>query len=1061
MIPGEWEDAFQGFGLNNFFVGNVAERRKARYWVTYDKDHLYIAMQTELPPWGTIDGKVRRILAKVFEDDHFEIHINPARASTDTNRAYYQVVGNCMDFLWNSQHSDEVPGYVPFNGDWTFKNSVKHGWWTWEMSTPVKALGNARITPGTVWGFKFVRSWHQPNAENFWPAGLYLDRTSYLQVTLDSAAPVVRLEDFGKWWEGQFDVSFLLRNPSGSALPLKVFSSLEEEGVEPKKLEKDLTLAAGGKETVRFTQPWTIKKSVSLGIRVTSPDEKIVYFSDIRPFPKPDNTPLWVSSQEKKEATSFNAFFYPGFHRLRCLVSFSNLKSPLTRAEIKVNDASGKEIGKGEIARFVEGDGETVIHLPKELAVGKYQVEAALFVGQKKVEPMLKDSFEKKAFPFEGNTLGISDKVLSPWTPLEVKTAESLLKCWGREHTLGGDGLLFQVKSQGTELLARPIALAAKSGGADLEWEAAKLEWTKSAPHEVNFKGSSTCDKLAATVSGHAEYDGMVKYELTIAPRGDGKVDLLDLVVPIRKEVATLLHACGDGCRMSSMGSVPTNEGRVWDSTAVGNVNLTGTFIPYLWLGNERLGLCWWADKAEGWISPVDKRAPAIEVVRSGNEVQMVFHLFAKPVVLKTPRKITFALEATPVRPKVIWARNASIFQGKDHKGKGPYFAWFGSCQWALSGKDHYKDYPYAFGHIRPVDKESEAWLKNKMDQLHSEGLQGLAYTDYRSRSYTPELRYYAWEWEKNGTALAKAQVEQARLSDLMEVNSAPSRMDYDLWCINENMKLGMDAWYFDEIQCTADRNPVANRGWLNEQGELEGECTLFAMRDYFKRLYTLMQERGVQEPLIIPHMTSTLFAGPFAFATAIYDYEYVNRDPEKRELLFAGLDGFRTTAMGHQYGLVGTVLCGEQGSPYIPFGDNQPLRNWMGMQLLHDLNLQVTPYIGGILKKFGYYERDCTFTGYWDAQGKLYDVEPDNIKVSVFRHANKAMLVFLNTANKDTLALWRPMKETGMTGNLVDADPAYGYTFYWTAKDERDFRKIFVPKYDYRLVLVDCAGAW
>jgi hypothetical protein len=247
----------------------------------------------------------------------------------------------------------------------------------------------------------------------------------------------------------------------------------------------------------------------------------------------------------------------------------------------------------------------------------------------------------------------------------------------------------------------------------------------------------------------------------------------------------------------------------------------------------------------------------------------------------------------------------------------------------------------------------------------------------------------------------------------------------------------------------------------VNEQGEPEGQCTLFALREFLKRLYTIMVERGQKEPLIVMHMTSTAYAGPLAFSTVTFDYEYGQTDPDRRVLLLLGLDGFRATAMGHPYGFVGTVINTERNSPHIRFGDWQPLRNWVGMQLLHDLNLQVSPHIGGILKEFGYYEDDCRFTGYWDAHGKLYDVEPGHIRVSVFRRGNKAMLVFLNTANQDALALWRPKKETGMTSNLWDADPAFGTTFYWTSHDERGFRKIFVPKYDYRLVLVNCSGNW
>ena len=1056
MAPGEWDGAFQGFGM-------IGERRRARYFLTYDAETLYVAMQTELPPWGKIDGKVRRMVFEVFKDDHFEFHVNPHREPEDPDKAYYQFVGNCRDSFWNSQHTDQNPGFLPFNGDWTFKNSVKDGWWTWELSSPVAALGNARMVPGTVWGFKFVHCWHQPKAENFWPSGGYFDRLKYLHVTLDENAPVVRLEDFGNWWEGQFNVSLALSNPGKNPLPLKALLKLEGDGRDPQATEKNLALAAGAKETVRLSQPWQIEKEARLTIRVTSPDGSRVYFSDVRPFPKPPGTPLWVATVEKKEDVSFRAFFYPGVSRVRCEISFGGLKqaSAVTRAVVTVKDPAGKEVGKAEATRFIDGDAAPVIQLPTELALGQYQVELSLFTGDQQVAGPLKDGFEKKSFPFEGNRLGVSDKVLPPWTPLEVNQAEARIACWGREHALSANGLFAQVKTQEVELLARPAALVARAGGAELPWKSDPLQWRTVAAHEANFTGTASCDKLRATLSGHAEYDGMVKYELTLAPLGDGQVDSLDLVVPIRKEVVTLMHGVSDGCRTNYGGIVPDGEGRVWDSTKVGNWSLTGTFIPYLWIGNERLGLCWWADKDQGWVRPKSRKEPAIEVVRSGGEVRMVFHLFARPVRLDAPRKIVFAFEATPVRPKPSWARTASIYGHSNPHATGLRVQWFGSTAWALSGTDRYKNLPYTFMHLRPVDQACEDWLRKRMEQIHQEGAIGLAYTDYRARNYSEETKYYAWEWSKYAASMPKTQVAGASIAGGLEVNSCQSRLDYDLWCLNENMKLGMDAWYFDEIQCTADRNVAADRGWLNGDGEVEGECSLFAMRDFLKRLYTLMIERGQKEPLIDMHMTSTAFAGPFAFATATFDYEYGQTDPDRRVLLLLGLDGFRATAMGHQYGLVGTVINTERNSPYIRFGDWQPLRNWVGMQLLHDLNLQVNAHIGGILKEFGYYEPDCRFIGYWEAQGKLYDVEPDNIKVSVFRRGNKALLVFLNTANKDTLALWRPKKETGMTSNLWDADPAFGYTFWWPWHDERGFRKVFVPKYDYRLVFVNCSGKW
>ncbi len=221
--------------------------------------------------------------------------------------------------------------------------------------------------------------------------------------------------------------------------------------------------------------------------------------------------------------------------------------------------------------------------------------------------------------------------------------------------TLGEDGFFQQVKSGKWELLSRPIRLETKSGGNELKWKGTGVKFGMTAGHEVDFTAASECDKVRAEVCCHSEYDGMFKYTLTLAPSGDGQVDSVDLVVPLKEEYAWLLHACSDGCRTNASLFTPRGEGRVWDSTRVQQGRLTGTFIPYLWLGDYRVGLCWWADSEKGWVRPADKKEPAIEVRREKGEIQMVFHLIGKPFRLKQPRTMVFAFNASPMRPRASW----------------------------------------------------------------------------------------------------------------------------------------------------------------------------------------------------------------------------------------------------------------------------------------------------------------------------------------------------------------------------------------------------------------------
>jgi hypothetical protein len=154
--------------------------------------------------------------------------------------------------------------------------------------------------------------------------------------------------------------------------------------------------------------------------------------------------------------------------------------------------------------------------------------------------------------------------------------------CWARQQTLKGDGLLEQVQTQGRQILSRPVEWVATAGGKELPWDTGKLQYTEVRDDRIEATGRLACEKLIIRSKVHVEYDGMFKYEVELVPQGDGAVDRLDLIVPIRAEDATLLHATSDGCRTNYAGIVPEGEGRVWDSSKVQRWVLTGIFLPYI-----------------------------------------------------------------------------------------------------------------------------------------------------------------------------------------------------------------------------------------------------------------------------------------------------------------------------------------------------------------------------------------------------------------------------------------------------------------------------------------------
>lgn len=1058
--PGEWDGAFLGTG-QIVSSNTLAAPRQVRYWFTYDAQKVFVAVQSELPPWGTLSARERRLETEVDGDHHLEVFLDPFRG-TAKDQTFYQFMGNPKGSIYDMGHNKDYGAVVPFAGDWEFKNSVKDGVWTAELATRADSLNGGVLTPGAVWGVNFCMGWQDPFEYTAWPSPAFFDKTKYLRITLDPEAPIVGIADWGGLEKGDLTVTVGLTNPAREKRTLNVSLVLDRDGkTEQVSRSVELLPTAAVRESLALPGP--LGKKNRLHLRVTSADGKVVYFEHPWLLTGVRGGEKWLkpeapAARKIGAEVRLEAYFYPGTSRVLCKIGFEGYKksTQVREARVVVKGPDGAEVTRAVVTDFDEETAEPLVTVPRTLAPGAYLVEVSLHdaKGQRLAGPTT-DTFSKKIFPFEGNRLGISDKVLPPWTSLQLDRTRDRIDCWGREHAFKGDGLFSQVKTQDREILARPVEWIASADGKDLTWTVGSLAYAQVRDHAIDATASAISDKVEIKSRLHVEYDGMVKYDVELIPRGDGVVERLDLVVPVKAEYATLLHATSDGCRTNYAGLVPAGEGRVWDSTKVQQWVLTGTFIPYVWIGTERLGLCWWADSDEGWVRPRSRKEPAVEVVRKGQEVQLVFHVIARPFKLTAPRKLTFALEATPVRPRPTWARTVNVSYGGWMTG--PNYDWMGSTGWCLGGSDKYKDWEYTCSHIMPVNEECAEDLKRRTKKAHESGRKVLVYTDIWARSFArDEVKYYAWEWKPAGETPDKAAIERAKPYEGMRVNYARSRVDFDLWALNENMKMGVDAHYFDEIQATGQRNAGAGLGYRMPDGELEGECSLFAMRDYYKRLYTLMVERGDQEPLIAVHTTSTLYAGPLAFTTMALGFENDNTDPTKRQLLMFGLPYLRAENACLQYGFVGSAMPRElfAGAP----SDPTAYRSYVGVQILHDMRISWDDIPSRkeaetALTRFGLGEPDCDFVGYWEAQD-LYDVRGDSVKVSVYHRPStrKAILIAVNVTNDPQTLRWTPKARFGAAGDLTDAitpqdKPVAGGDGSWSVP---------LKPYDYRLLLID-----
>eukprot|EP01046_Picozoa_sp_COSAG06_P074056 COSAG06_NODE_22456_length_723_cov_0.663462_1_plen_168_part_01 len=141
------------------------------------------------------------------------------------------------------------------------------------------------------------------------------------------------------------------------------------------------------------------------------------------------------------------------------------------------------------------------------------------------------DTLNRTIRPWEGNTLGMEDVIIPPFTALTVAgsgAAGTKIGAVAREMTLTSVGLWGQVaitppatpreqKPAAIDVLAKPIELVANISGKAVA-AVGKLNITKTTPTIVETTSSWSAGPLSGSLRTHYEQDGCMKTTLTLKP---------------------------------------------------------------------------------------------------------------------------------------------------------------------------------------------------------------------------------------------------------------------------------------------------------------------------------------------------------------------------------------------------------------------------------------------------------------------------------------------------------------------------------------------------------------
>ena len=196
-------------------------------------------------------------------------------------------------------------------------------------------------------------------------------------------------------------------------------------------------------------------------IRVTSADGQRTFYERKFAWSLHRADDRWSISEEQQQAVDLQFKFYPYLRQIRFHASVAALsvRDRITGAEASIApaDERGQPSADPVWRQKIEFRDHVAagIHEIPDLADGRYVFALQLMGGEGVPPAPIRQSFVRRVFPWERNSLGISDEVMPPFTPLAVDgpAVSAVL----RRHVHGSAGLWDAVTADGQPLLAGPM----------------------------------------------------------------------------------------------------------------------------------------------------------------------------------------------------------------------------------------------------------------------------------------------------------------------------------------------------------------------------------------------------------------------------------------------------------------------------------------------------------------------------------------------------------------------------------------------------------------------------
>jgi hypothetical protein len=562
------------------------------------------------------------------------------------------------------------------------------------------------------------------------------------------------------------------------------------------------------------------------------------------------------------------------------------------------------------------------------LAEGEYELVVTL--DGIKAEPQVLP-FVRHKFAWEGNTLGKSDIVVPPFTPITVngQNVGTVL----REHAMNGLGLWNQVTADGKKLLKAPMRLEASVGGRVLPAQGQPVKFSEQKATRVVAQAQWSAGALQGSTLSEWDFDGVMKSTLTLQPTSE-TVDSLTLIVPLDDAQMPLFHEATDGLRFNYAGSTPKGSGVVWDGSKAARTSIIGSYVPYIWLGGQERGLAVFGDNDKGWIT--DDKIPCQQIVRNADgTLELRLNLVSTPSKIDAARQITLGFQATPVKPMPENWRLWTVGARSDVNPSGSYHQGFLGSGWywgtlTAAGDIYPRDEDFSiyekFVETRKTGEIDQAFIEKWLagyrqpdittpenrrnhinggfNQMKSQPDAILNYTNARGvRFDTPEGQTFLDEWNREAFSKREWPYGGATYYDL---NPGASYRDYATYYYKKMYDTFGDAIYWDDVFLQSDFDTIGTDAYVRSDGNIQPSAGLWDMRALLRRAMIFGQEEGKINGNMT-HMTNTAIAPIIGLGRTQATWEDRPGDTDFQDRF--SRDYIQAESIGRQFGNVPIVL--------------------------------------------------------------------------------------------------------------------------------------------------------